>query len=273
MLPRPRLLLATLAAAVLTIIIPATPSSAHTAAVPPTEAQLATTAVTVQYSAATAVRTVRIVTGHTSWGLAARYCGNGALHTTGVSVRSPVGAVRDPARIWPGDTATITCANGPAAPAGPTPGVTAPRTGWVSPLASYALTSCFGRRSSTNSYHRGLDMAAPGGTTIRAAAAGTVTRVGWIWGGYGISTVISHGNGTWTHYAHQSTTLVRVGQRVAAGQVIGRVGHTGFVIASRYGDGSHLHFEVATASGILRAQINPAPFLRARGVVVKGCYS
>lgn len=249
-------------------LIAATPTPTY-AAVPPTEQQLAAAAVAVHHAAQVAVRTVRVVAGHTSWGLAASYCGSGALHTSGVSVRSPQGTRRAPAAIWPGDTATITCA---ATPTAPTPRVSAPRSGWVSPVVSYRLSSCFGWRSSTNSYHRGLDMAAPKGTTIRAAAAGTVTRVGWIWGGYGISTVISHGNGRWTHYAHQSSTSVRVGQRVNAGQPIGRVGNTGFVVASRNGDGSHLHFEVATTAGVLKTQINPAPFLRARGVTVRGCW-
>jgi len=143
---------------------------------------------------------------------------------------------------------------------------------WRSPLASYTLTSCFGWRKSTQTFHQGLDLAAPRGTLIRAAAGGIVTRTGWIWRGYGISTVIRHANGTWTHYAHQSSASVQVGQQVSAGQSIGRVGNTGFVIASRGGDGSHLHFEIATMSRVLHAQINPAPFLRQHGVPVRGCY-
>jgi murein DD-endopeptidase MepM/ murein hydrolase activator NlpD len=89
--------------------------------------------------------------------------------------------------------------------------------------------------------HDGIDIAAPGGTPIYAAAAGTVIFAGWN-GGYGNFTCISHGqyNGQWlsTCYAHQSAINVQVGQQVRAGQVIGRVGTTG---AST---GYHLHFEV-----------------------------
>jgi len=102
------------------------------------------------------------------------------------------------------------------------------------------------------------------GAPIRAAASGTVTRTGWIWGGYGISTVISHGGGVWSHYAHQSRTQVRVGQRVAAGQVIGRVGSTG------HSTGPHLHFEIARSAGVLGSQTNPAIWLRNHGIRI-GC--
>ncbi|HEY8533609.1 MAG TPA: M23 family metallopeptidase [Micromonospora sp.] len=89
--------------------------------------------------------------------------------------------------------------------------------------------------------HDGIDIAAPGGAPIYAAADGTVVWAGWN-GGYGNFTCISHGryNGQWlsTCYAHQSAINVQVGQQVRAGQVIGRVGTTG---AST---GYHLHFEV-----------------------------
>ncbi|WP_249714259.1 M23 family metallopeptidase [Rhizomonospora bruguierae] len=89
--------------------------------------------------------------------------------------------------------------------------------------------------------HAGVDIAAPGGTPIRAAAAGRVIRAGWN-GGYGNYTCLSHGRyqgkSLTTCYAHQSRILVSAGQQVRAGQVIGRVGTTG---AST---GYHLHFEV-----------------------------
>jgi murein DD-endopeptidase MepM/ murein hydrolase activator NlpD len=89
--------------------------------------------------------------------------------------------------------------------------------------------------------HAGVDLAAPGGTPIWAAAAGRVIRAGWN-GGYGNYTCLSHGRyqgkSLTTCYGHQSRILVAPGQRVRAGQVIGRVGTTG---AST---GYHLHFEV-----------------------------
>jgi murein DD-endopeptidase MepM/ murein hydrolase activator NlpD len=89
--------------------------------------------------------------------------------------------------------------------------------------------------------HAGIDLAAGGGSPIFAAAAGEVLRAGWN-GGYGNFTCLYHGRfqgkGFATCYAHQSAILVRTGQRVRQGQVIGRVGTTG---AST---GNHLHFEV-----------------------------
>ena len=89
--------------------------------------------------------------------------------------------------------------------------------------------------------HAGVDIAAPGGSPIEAAAAGRVVRAGRA-GGYGNYTCLYHGEyqgkGLATCYAHQSQILVSVGQHVARGEVIGRVGTTG---AST---GYHLHFEV-----------------------------
>jgi murein DD-endopeptidase MepM/ murein hydrolase activator NlpD len=89
--------------------------------------------------------------------------------------------------------------------------------------------------------HAGVDLAAPGGAPIFAAADGRVIRAGWN-GGYGNYTCLSHGRyrGRWisTCYAHQSRILVGPGRYVHRGQIIGRVGTTG---AST---GYHLHFEV-----------------------------
>jgi murein DD-endopeptidase MepM/ murein hydrolase activator NlpD len=88
--------------------------------------------------------------------------------------------------------------------------------------------------------HAGSDFAAGEGTPIHAAAAGKVIQAGWR-GGYGRYTCLNHGRlggaGFSTCYGHQSAILVRVGDYVRRGQVIGRVGTTG---AST---GSHLHFE------------------------------
>jgi murein DD-endopeptidase MepM/ murein hydrolase activator NlpD len=89
--------------------------------------------------------------------------------------------------------------------------------------------------------HAGVDLAAPGGTPIYAAADGQVVRAGWN-GGNGNYTCVSHGlyqgQNLSTCYGHQSAILVNVGQWVQRGQLIGRVGTTG---AST---GYHLHFEV-----------------------------
>jgi murein DD-endopeptidase MepM/ murein hydrolase activator NlpD len=89
------------------------------------------------------------------------------------------------------------------------------------------------------SCHTGVDIGAPSGAQIIAARAGTV-----IWtkaeldGPYGNNTLIDHGNGLSTFYAHQSGFAVTPGQHVAKGEVIGYVGTTG------YSSGPHLHFEV-----------------------------
>jgi murein DD-endopeptidase MepM/ murein hydrolase activator NlpD len=95
------------------------------------------------------------------------------------------------------------------------------------------VTSGFGMR--WGRMHEGIDIAAPCGTTIRAAAAGTVIYAGWM-DGYGNITVIDHGNGLATAYAHQSA--IYAGGGVSQGQAIGAVGSTG------HSTGCHLHFEV-----------------------------
>jgi len=85
--------------------------------------------------------------------------------------------------------------------------------------------------------HTGLDMHGDAGTPIRAAEDGKVIFSG-IKGGYGKAIMIDHGGGMVTLYAHQSKLLVKEGQRVTAGDVIGLVGSTGL------STGPHLHFEV-----------------------------
>ncbi|SBT64442.1 Peptidase family M23 [Micromonospora sediminicola] len=134
----------------------------------------------------------------------------------------------------------------------------APKPGWVIPMKGAEITSCYGQRWGT--LHAGIDFAMPAGTPIRAAAAGTVVKAGDVGDGYGNSVFVDHHNGYLTHYAHQSRLLVDVGDKVRAGQVIGYEGATGDAT------GPHLHFEVH--QGAMWNQIDPAPFLRARGVDV-----
>lgn len=88
--------------------------------------------------------------------------------------------------------------------------------------------------------YNAVDLAAPVGTPIRAAAAGEVIvskNSGWN-GGYGQYIVVKHGNGTQTLYAHLSRNSVGVGDYVSQGEVIGAMGSTG------KSTGSHLHFEI-----------------------------
>jgi murein DD-endopeptidase MepM/ murein hydrolase activator NlpD len=98
-----------------------------------------------------------------------------------------------------------------------------------------AVTSGFGWR--WGRMHEGIDIAAPTGTPIWAAAAGTVIHSGWL-GGYGNLVVVDHGNGLATAYAHASAILVGVGQSVEQGETVSLVGSTG------NSSGPHLHFEV-----------------------------
>jgi murein DD-endopeptidase MepM/ murein hydrolase activator NlpD len=103
------------------------------------------------------------------------------------------------------------------------------------------LTSYFGRRNlgmGTATFHRGLDIAAPSGTTIVAARRGTVTFAGWSDRGYGNLVKIRHAGGAETWYAHASRVLVRVGQSVSQGEPIALVGSTGI------STGPHLHLEL-----------------------------
>lgn len=87
-------------------------------------------------------------------------------------------------------------------------------------------------------FHKGIDISAPEGTPIVATADGIVEEAGWNSGGYGNQVVINHGNGIKTRYAHMSKVLVREGQRVKRGQVIGLIGNTGKSVAP------HVHYEV-----------------------------
>ncbi len=104
-----------------------------------------------------------------------------------------------------------------------------------SPVAG-SYTDLFGPRG--NRFHTGIDYPAPSGTPVVSAGSGRVTFAGWSAGGWGNLVTVAHRGGARTLYAHLSRVAVRVGQRVEAGQRIGRVG------ASGRSTGPHLHFEV-----------------------------
>jgi murein DD-endopeptidase MepM/ murein hydrolase activator NlpD len=109
------------------------------------------------------------------------------------------------------------------------PVVGAPVSGDVGPRVHpvYGYRSC----------HTGADISAGQGTPIQVAAPGVVVSIE-NGGPYGLHTVVQHGDGVSTMYAHQSSTSVDVGQKVKRGDVIGSVGSTG------WSTGPHLHFEV-----------------------------
>lgn len=94
--------------------------------------------------------------------------------------------------------------------------------------------------------HNGIDIAAPGGSIIRASSSGGVQMAKYS-GGYGNFTVLNHPGGIQTGYAHQSRFLVSKGQNVSKGQPIGAVGSTGS------STGNHLHFMV----GMNGSWVNP----------------
>ena len=86
--------------------------------------------------------------------------------------------------------------------------------------------------------HPALDIAAPYGSRIIAAASGTVIYAGWKDNGGGYQVWIAHGSGLYTTYNHMSAITVGVGQNVGRGQQVGRVGQSGWAT------GPHCHFEV-----------------------------
>lgn len=117
----------------------------------------------------------------------------------------------------------------------------------VTPVSGI-ITSRFGNRESIRSYgHTGLDIAAPGGTPIKAAADGTVIFSGYS-GGYGYVVKMDNGNGVETYYGHCRALYVSTGDEVEAGDVIAAVGSTG------NSTGNHLHFEVRVDGEVVNPQ-------------------
>ncbi|SHG08716.1 Murein DD-endopeptidase MepM and murein hydrolase activator NlpD, contain LysM domain [Kaistia soli DSM 19436] len=112
---------------------------------------------------------------------------------------------------------------------------------WDAPLGNAPISSGFGARTDPflgrPAMHTGVDFRAPMGYSAPAALGGTVVSAGWE-GGYGNMVDIDHGNGIVTRYGHLSAIKVKVGQKVAEGQEIGKVGSTG------RSTGTHLHYEI-----------------------------
>jgi murein DD-endopeptidase MepM/ murein hydrolase activator NlpD len=130
------------------------------------------------------------------------------------------------------------------------------------PVKTAAFTSGYGVRSDPfrggAAMHAGIDLAGPHGTPIYATADGTVTNAGWNSGGYGNLIKVDHGRGIETRYGHLAQMLVRDGQPVKRGQLIGRMGSTG------RSTGNHLHYEVR----IDGRAVNPIPFMRSTDYLV-----
>jgi len=99
--------------------------------------------------------------------------------------------------------------------------------------------------------HLGIDLAAPKGTPILAAQAGTVIYAGREFRGYGKMILVESGNGWATLYAHFDKILISEGQKVRKGEVLGAMGRTGRAT------GVHLHFEIRKNRG----PVDPLPLL------------
>lgn len=126
----------------------------------------------------------------------------------------------------------------------------------ANPAPGVDLSSPFGSRTDpllgTPAFHSGLDFRTPFGTAIHATASGKVVKAGWN-GGYGQMVEIDHGGGLTTRYAHLSDVAVNDGERVVAGEVIGKAGSTG------RSTGPHLHYEVRRKGDA----VDPLRFLKA----------
>ncbi len=123
----------------------------------------------------------------------------------------------------------------------------------ASPVKRWAcsrITSRFGPRSRGGRVHEGIDIKTESGEEVLAAAAGIVSYAGRR-SGYGTLIVIDHGNEVTTRYGHLFALTVRRGERVGAGESIGRAGKRGRA------SGTHLHFEIRRAG----RPIDPEPHL------------
>ena len=126
----------------------------------------------------------------------------------------------------------------------------------ANPSPGHSVSSTFGVRKDpllgSPAMHSGMDFRAPMGSAARVTAAGTVTSAGWN-GGYGRMVEVRHANGFSTRYGHLSKILVKEGQELSAGDVVGKVGSSG------RSTGPHLHYEVRRNGDAL----NPVRFLKA----------
>lgn len=126
---------------------------------------------------------------------------------------------------------------------------------WPIDRTQFWLSAFFGPRKIAGNwrFHKGIDMAAVKGTPVVAAGQGVVSKARYV-SGYGNTILLTHNKKFKTRYAHLSRILVKVGEKVEAGDMIGKVGDTGFVKGR---NGSHLHFEIY----VFGKQVNPFYFL------------
>lgn len=135
---------------------------------------------------------------------------------------------------------------------------------WVHPLASHRqANSCY--RTSRRPSHGGVDMAQPYNTPIHSIAKGTVYRKGFERGGAGYYVTIRHAGNVFSQYHHlRAHSPLSVGAPVQVDAVIGYVGSTGNAT------GNHLHFEIRIGDASGNCRVNPALFMRTKGISI-GC--
>ena len=105
--------------------------------------------------------------------------------------------------------------------------------------------------SGEGAFHKGVDITAPTGTTVRTTADGIVVQAEMVAGGYGRLVIVDHGAGLQTYYAHLSKISVHAGQELHRGEVVGQVGSSGRTTAP------HLHYEVHVGG----TPVNPYRYL------------
>jgi len=121
-----------------------------------------------------------------------------------------------------------------------------PTQGWVSSPFGYRIDPFTGRRT----FHRGIDIATNFGNPVAAAADGSVTEAAFD-KFFGRTVIISHGGGVITQYCHMERYIVKPGQKVHRGDILGYVGKTGKAL------GPHLHYEVR----INNTAVNPYNYI------------
>ncbi|MFD2089962.1 M23 family metallopeptidase, partial [Blastococcus deserti] len=132
---------------------------------------------------------------------------------------------------------------------------------YVAPTSG-RVSSCYGARWGVT--HFGVDIANGIGTPIYAATSGVVKRAGAATG-FGQAVYILGDDGYVTVYGHVNRYFVSAGERVSAGEQIAEIGNRG------QSTGPHLHFEVHAHGELYSDQLNPVPWLNARGVYIGGC--
>lgn len=125
------------------------------------------------------------------------------------------------------------------------------------------ITSPFGPRDNSahpgiSSNHKGIDFGTPVGTPLSAVTDGAISTIGNDANGYGNWVEVKHEDGTASRYGHLSQINVSRGQKVVAGQVVGRSGGKAGAPGAGNSTGPHLHFEILNEKGV---KVNPAPYL------------